>query len=80
MENCQVAVYLGYVSRRERGTSEHTHGLLRQYYPRGTDFAEVSHHDLAKRVESINQRPRESLGYQTPSEGFFSISRPRGCD
>jgi IS30 family transposase len=64
----------------ERGTNENTNGLLRQYYPKGTDFAAVSHHDLAKRVESINQRPRKNLGYQTPSEVFFSISRSRGCD
>ena len=64
----------------ERGTSEHTNGLLRQYYPKGTDFAEVSHHDLAQRVESINQRPRKSLGYKTPSEVFFTNSRSRGCD
>jgi transposase, IS30 family len=64
----------------ERGTSEQTNGLLRQYYPKGTDFAEVSHHDLAKRVESINQRPRKCLGYKTPSEVFFNNSSPSGCD
>jgi hypothetical protein len=51
-----------------------------QYYPKGTDFAPVSNHDLAKRVESINQRPRKNLGYQTSSEVFFGISRSRGCD
>ena len=64
----------------ERGTSEQTNGLLRQYYPKGTDFAEVSHYDLAQRVESINQRPRKCLGYKTPSEVFFSNSRSCGCD
>jgi len=37
----------------ERGTSENTNRLLRQYYPKGTDFAEVSHYDLASTVESI---------------------------
>lgn len=64
----------------ERGTNEHTNGLLRQYYPKGTDFAEVSHHDLAQRVESINQRPRKCLNYHTPSEVFFSNSRSQGCN
>ena len=64
----------------ERGTSEHTNGLLRQYYPKGTDFADVSHHDLAKTVKSINDRPRKSLNYQTPSEVFLGISPSDGCD
>jgi IS30 family transposase len=64
----------------ERGTSEQTNGLLRQYYPKGTDFAEVSHHDLARTVESINQRPRKCLGYKTPSEVFFDTISSPGCD
>jgi IS30 family transposase len=64
----------------ERGTSENTNGLLRQYYPKGTDFADVSHHDLAHIVESLNQRPRKCLGYKTPSEVFFGNSSSSGCD
>lgn len=64
----------------ERGTCENTNGLLRQYYPKGTDFDEVSHHDLARTVESLNQRPRKCLGYKTPSEVFFSNSDSPRCD
>jgi transposase, IS30 family len=64
----------------ERGTSENTNRLLRQYYPKGTDFAEVSHYDLATTVESINERPRKCLGYQTPSEVFFANSSSSRCD
>lgn len=64
----------------ERGTNENTNGLLRQYYPKGTDFVEVSHCDLATTVESINQRPRKSLNYKTPSEVFLSRNPPQGCD
>lgn len=64
----------------ERGTSENTNGLLRQYYPKGTDFADVSHHDLACTVESINQRPRKCLNYKNPSEVFFGKSSPTNCD
>jgi IS30 family transposase len=64
----------------ERGTNEQTNGLLRQYYPKGTDFAEVSHYDLAHTVESINQRPRKCLGYKTPSEVFFDNSSDPNCD
>jgi len=64
----------------ERGTSENTNGLLRQYYPKGTDFADVSHCDLARAVESINDRPRKSLNYQTPSEVFLGKRPPDDCD
>ena len=64
----------------ERGTCEQTNGLIRQYYPKGTDFADVSHHDLAKTVTSINDRPRKSLNYQTPSEVFHGISPAQGCN
>lgn len=63
----------------ERGTNEHTNGLLRQYYPKGTDFADVSHYDLARTVESINHRPRKSLNYQSPSEVFLGTNPPQGC-
>lgn len=58
----------------ERGTNENTNGLLRQYYPKGTDFADVSHQDLAKTVKSLNERPRKRHNYQTPSEIFFDQS------
>lgn len=64
----------------ERGTSENTNRLLRQYYPKGTDFAEVSHYDLAQTVESLNQRPRKCLGYKTPSEVFFGNSSSPRCN
>jgi len=64
----------------ERGTNENTNGLLRQYYPKGTDFAEVSHYHLAYTVESINQRPRKCLGYKTPSEVFSDNHSTPCCD
>ena len=64
----------------ERGTSENTNGLLRQYYPKGTDFADIPHYDLACTVESLNQRPRKCLGYKTPSEVFFDKTSPSCCD
>lgn len=64
----------------ERGTSENTNRLIRQYYPKGTDFAHVSHYDLAQTVKRINDRPRKSLNYQTPSEVFHGISPPQCCN
>lgn len=64
----------------ERGTCEQTNGLIRQHYPKGTNFADVSHHDLAKTVKSINDRPRKSLNYQPPSEIFLGISPSQDCN
>jgi IS30 family transposase len=58
----------------ERGLNEHTNGLLRQYFPKKTDFSKISEKDLALAVRQINNRPRESLDYQTPFEVFFKIS------
>jgi len=54
----------------ERGTNENTNGLIRYYFPKGTDFAMVSEEDI-QRVENIlNNRPRKSLNYLTPNEAF----------
>jgi len=52
----------------QRGTNENTNGLLRQFFPKGTDFAEVSHHEVACVETLLNERPRKRLGYKTPSE------------
>lgn len=55
----------------QRGTNENTNGLLRYYFPKGTDFRRISDAKLAKTVERINKRPRKCLGYRTPHEVFF---------
>jgi IS30 family transposase len=52
----------------ERGTNENTNGLLRQYFPKGTDFRTVSVKDIKRVQRSLNGRPRKSLGYYTPQE------------
>lgn len=54
----------------ERGTSENTNGLLRQYFPKGTDFRKVTQKELARAVRALNNRPRKCLGYRTPREVF----------
>jgi IS30 family transposase len=70
-----ISVYFAHpYASWERGTNEHTNGLLRQYYPKGTDFALVSHQDLAEKVNRLNNRPRKRHNYQTPSEIFFPQS------
>lgn len=54
----------------ERGTNENTNGLLRQYFPKKTDFSTISEQSLRKAVKEINSRPRKRLWYQTPNEVF----------
>lgn len=50
----------------ERGLNENTNGLIRQYWPKGTDFSQVTPEEVAKVELLLNQRPRQCLGYTTP--------------
>lgn len=54
----------------QRGTNENTNGLLRRYFPKGTDLRTVTQEQLDVVVEEINNRPRKKLGYRTPNEVF----------
>lgn len=57
----------------QRGTNENTNGLIRQYFPKGTDFKTISTKEL-KRVQTLlNQRPRKTLDWATPEEAFAKI-------
>lgn len=55
----------------ERGLNEHTNGLVRQYFPKGTDFSTLTHAEVQKVEDKLNSRPRKALGYRTPREVFF---------
>jgi len=52
----------------QRGVNENTNGLLRRYYPKGTDFSQVADDELTFVVHALNNRPRKCLGYRTPFE------------
>jgi transposase, IS30 family len=57
----------------QRGSSENTNGLLRQYMPKGTDLSLHSAQDLARIARSLNNRPRKTLGYLKPSEKLAEL-------
>jgi IS30 family transposase len=52
----------------ERGTNENTNGLIRRFFPKGTDFSRISKSQLLYAQNNLNNRPRKVLGYKTPNE------------
>jgi IS30 family transposase len=72
-KNTRIQVYFAHpYSPWERPTNENSNGLIRDYFPAGTDFSLISKKRLKEVQNQLNERPRKVLGYQTPKEVFES--------
>lgn len=69
-----VKVYFAHPrSPWERGTNENTNGLIRQFFPKGTDFNKVSRYEVKKVQDLLNGRPRQTLGFKKPFQVFNKL-------
>jgi transposase, IS30 family len=73
-EKSQVKVYFAHSkSPWERGSNENTNGLVRQFFPKYTDFSKVTRGEIKKVQQLLNQRPRKTLNWETPEEVFSKL-------
>ena len=63
----------------ERGLNENTNGLIRQYFPKETNFLEVQEEEVARVQESLNSRPRKALDYASPQERMSKLNLTQGA-
>ena len=58
----------------ERGLNENTNGLIRQYFPKGSDFTNITQKQISQVMNKLNNRPRKCLGIKTPNQVFLGIN------
>lgn len=75
-EKTRIRVFFAHkASPWERGTNENTNGLIRQFFPKGTDFSKISRREIKQVQKLLNGRPRKVLDWQTPNEVFNKLLR-----
>ena len=57
----------------QRGANENSNGVLRQYFPRGSDLSQHGPHELAAVADELNSRPRQTLNWDTPAERLSAL-------
>lgn len=70
----RISVEADPYSSWQRGTNENTNGLVRQYFPKKTDFSVLSDEDVQRVADRLNNRPRKCLAFRTPNEVFYNKS------
>ncbi len=72
----KIKVYFAHPqSPWERGTNENTNGLIRQFFPKGTDFSKVSSKEIMRAQDLLNERPRAVNNYESPKERIALLLR-----
>ena len=75
-KDTKISVYFAHPhSPWERGSNENTNSLIRQYFPKGTDFSKISKNKLKIVQDELNDRPRKTLMWHTPHEHFCKLLR-----
>ncbi|MFZ2356469.1 MAG: IS30 family transposase [Candidatus Omnitrophota bacterium] len=73
-KDTHITVYFAHPhSPWERGSNENTNALIRQYFPKGTDFSKIPNNRLKEVQDELNDRPRKTLGFYTPHEKFNKL-------
>lgn len=79
-QQLDLKVYFAHpYSSWERGANENTNGLIRQYFPKGSSFEEITEDEVKKVMHRLNHRPRKTLNYKTPFEVFFENSQRKAA-